>query len=1030
MKSVGISFGIGALVSASFTKSFGTANKGISQLSNNIVGLNQKIINLKDSKSLLDKYIKDNKALKEKVVAIKEIEKAIKNLKKEIEAEKKAIEENNGKTRKQRKALKESKKAVEEKTKSLKDLEKKLDNLNQSYIKEAKNLNTTKNILKEKKVDLNDTTKAYEKLEKAIKAVEKATIKYNKAAKMSNIANKISKGGTYMLSGAAAVAGTLYKPVQEAINAESNFAAVKKQFNFDSKEEEEKFKKELHKIITEKKIAINLDELYVAAANAGQTGLNKDEAIKYVELASKMGMAFDMDREEAAKYMFNMKNSLNLTYEELVELTDRINYLGDNTGANAPAITDYVNRIGSIGKVAGFSKNQVTALGASMIEQGMEAEVAATGTRKILVALNKGSAGTKSQQEMFKSLGINPEKLAKLAQEDSEKALFLVFEKIKAQDPSKQVAILTQLFGQEGLEASSKFLNNLDKLKENFNKVNSNEADGSVDKEADIKRATTANQLAIANGKLSIILSQLGTTVLPSVNNVLEKFSNFLSKISAFQEKHPELFKKLMNGLVTGVAILGGLGIALKGVSIGFRTYSLYLKAAGFMTKHQVGTNILKSGAKLFNFGKRLIKGVGTLSKAFIKFGATMLASPITWVIAGIIALVAAGYLLYKNWDTLKQKAIDLKNMVVGLIDKFWYLMGPIGWIVKGGMEIYRNWDKIKAKAAELKEKVANMITNLVLKWDNFKATVKNIFGNVFNWMEEKWNNLKEVGAAVADFFTGIFTKISSGIDTAIGWGKKLFFIGSDERTAPPGRRGYSAQSNIKPYSYGGRKDIPEYAKGGIVNSPTLAWIGEGASSESIIPHDNSERSFSLWEKTGRLIGAFEKTDNSNSLIFSNVPVINTNIPKAVVGWGKKIFFIGSDERTAPPGRRGYSAQSNIKPYSYGGRKDIPEYAKGGIVNSPTLAWIGEGASSESIIPHDNSERSFNLWEKTGRLIGAFEKTDNSNSFTFTYAPVINANDSKGVDEVIKKNQIDAFNEFKNMMKKYENEEKRRGRGR
>ena len=1030
MKSVGISFGIGALVSASFTKSFGTANKGISQLSNNIVGLNQKIINLKDSKSLLDKYIKDNKALKEKVVAIKEIEKAIKNLKKEIEAEKKAIEENNGKTRKQRKALKESKKAVEEKTKSLKDLEKKLDNLNQSYIKEAKNLNTTKNILKEKKVDLNDTTKAYEKLEKAIKAVEKATIKYNKAAKMSNIANKISKGGTYMLSGAAAVAGTLYKPVQEAINAESNFAAVKKQFNFDSKEEEEKFKKELHKIITEKKIAINLDELYAAAANAGQTGLNKDEAIKYVELASKMGMAFDMDREEAAKYMFNMKNSLNLTYEELVELTDRINYLGDNTGANAPAITDYVNRIGSIGKVAGFSKNQVTALGASMIEQGMEAEVAATGTRKILVALNKGSAGTKSQQEMFKSLGINPEKLAKLAQEDSEKALFLVFEKIKAQDPSKQVAILTQLFGQEGLEASSKFLNNLDKLKEYFNKVNSNEADGSVDKEADIKRATTANQLAIANGKLSIILSQLGTTVLPSVNNVLEKFSNFLSKISAFQEKHPELFKKLMNGLVTGVAILGGLGIALKGVSIGFRTYSLYLKAAGFMTKHQVGTNILKSGAKLFNFGKRLIKGVGTLSKAFIKFGATMLASPITWVIAGIIALVAAGYLLYKNWDTVKQKAIDLKNMVVGLIDKFWYLMGPIGWIVKGGMEIYRNWDKIKAKAAELKEKVANMITNLVLKWDNFKATVKNIFGNVFNWMEEKWNNLKEVGAAVADFFTGIFTKISSGIDTAIGWGKKLFFIGSDERTAPPGRRGYSAQSNIKPYSYGGRKDIPEYAKGGIVNSPTLAWIGEGASSESIIPHDNSERSFSLWEKTGRLIGAFEKTDNSNSLIFSNVPVINTNIPKAVVGWGKKIFFIGSDKRTAPPGRRGYSAQSNIKPYSYGGRKDIPEYAKGGIVNSPTLAWIGEGASSESIIPHDNSERSFNLWEKTGRLIGAFEKTDNSNSFTFTYAPVINANDSKGVDEVIKKNQIDAFNEFKNMMKKYENEEKRRGRGR
>lgn len=915
MKSVGISFGIGALVSATFSKSFRTANKGISQLSNTIGKLNQEIVNLKDSQSLLAKYNKDTKALKEKIVTIKETEKAIKNLKREIEIEKKAIEENTGKTRKQRKELKESKKIVEEKTKALKELEKKLNSLNQSYIKEAKNLNATKNILKEKKVDLNDTTKAYEKLEKAIKAAENATKKFNKASKVSNIANKISGAGTKMLAGAGAVAGTLYKPVQEAINAESNFSDVKKQFDFNSKEEEEKFKKELHKIITEKKIAISLDELYGAAASAGQSGLNQEEAVQYIELASKIGMAFDMNREEAAQSMFEMKNALKLPYDDLIELTDKMNYLGNTTGASAAKITDFVNRTGNIGKLAGFSADKVAAIGASLIEQGMDADVAATGAKKVFSAMTKGNAVTKNQAKIYKSLGIDPVQLSKLAQEDAQKALNLLFTKINSKSKDEQGAIMTLLFGEEGKRGAAAIAANLDRVNENLAKVNGDEAKGSVDKEADIKRATTANQLAIANGKLSIILSQLGTTVLPSVNSALEWFSNFLSKISAYQEKHPELFKKIMDSLVKGVVVLGGLGVAFKGVSGVLKIYSNYLKIAGFMTKHQVGTNILRTGSKLFTFGKRLIKGVGTLSKAFIKFGATMLASPITWVIAGIIALVAAGYLLYKNWDTVKQKAIDLKNMVVGLIDKFWYLMGPIGWIVKGGMEIYRNWDKIKAKAAELKEKVANMITNLVLKWDNFKATIKNILGNVFNWMEEKWNNIKDIGGKVADFFVGIFEKIKSGFET-------------------------------------------------------------------------------------------------------------------VVGWGKKILFLGSDERTAPPGRRGYSAQSKVKPYSYGGRKDIPGYAKGGIVNSPTLAWIGEGASSESIIPHDNSERSFNLWEKTGRLIGAFEKTDNSNSFTFTYAPVINANDSKGVDEVIKKNQIDAFNEFKNMMKKYENEEKRRGRGR
>ena len=914
MKSVGISFGIGALVSATFSKSFGTANKGISQLSNTIGKLNQEIVNLKDSQSLLAKYNKDTKALKEKIVTIKETEKAIKNLKREIEIEKKAIEENTGKTRKQRKELKESKKIVEEKTKALKDLEKKLNSLNQSYIKEAKNLSTTRNILKEKKIDLNDTAKAYDKLEKSIKAAENATKKFTKASSVNNIANKFSSAGNKMLAGAGAVAGTLYKPVQEAINAESNFSDVKKQFDFNSKEEEEKFKKDLHKIITEKKIAISLDELYGAAASAGQSGLNQEEAVEYIELASKIGMAFDMNREEAAQAMFEMKNALKLPYEGLIELTDKMNYLGNTTGASAAKITDFVNRTGNIGKLAGFSADKVAAIGASLIEQGMDADVAATGAKKVFSAMTKGNAVTKNQAKIYKSLGIDPVQLSKLAQEDAQKALNLLFTKINSKSKDEQGAIMTLLFGEEGKRGAAAIAANLDRVNENLAKVNGDEAKGSVDKEADIKRATTANQLAIANGKLSIILSQLGTTVLPSVNSALEWFSNFLSKISAYQEKHPELFKKIMDSLVKGVVVLGGLGVAFKGVAGVLKIYSNYLKIAGFMTKHQVGTNILRTGSKLFTFGKRLIKGVGTLSKAFIKFGATMLASPITWVIAGIIALVAAGYLLYKNWDTVKQKAIDLKNMVVGLIDKFWYLMGPIGWIVKGGMEIYRNWDKIKEKAAELKEKVANMITNLVLKWDNFKATIKNILENVFNWMEEKWNNIKDIGGKVADFFVGIFEKIKSGFETVVGWGKKILFLGSNEKTAPPGRRGYPTQSNITPYPYGGR--------------------------------------------------------------------------------------------------------------------NIPGYAKGGIVNSPTLAWIGEGASSESIIPHDNSERSFNLWEKTGRLIGAFEKTDSSSSFTFTYAPVINANDSKGVDEVIKKNQVDAFNEFKNMMKKYENEEKRRGRGR
>ena len=352
-----------------------------------------------------------------------------------------------------------------------------------------------------------------------------------------------------------------------------------------------------------------------------------------------------------------------------------------------------------------------------------------------------------------------------------------------------------------------------------------------------------------------------------------------------------------------GSVALLGFGSALKLISGGINMYSNYMKIAGFMTEHKFGT-------KIFSVGKKLIGGVGKVAKGFKALSMTVLASPITWIIA---ALIAAGYLLYKNWDTVKAKAIELKDKVVGLIDKFWFLMGPLGWIAKAGITVYRNWDTIKEKAGELKEKIASMVTNIVLKWENFKAASMEILGSVFKWMDEKWTSLKETGMAIADFFTGIFKEISNGIDKAIGWGKKLLFI--DERKAPPGRRG----------------DIP---------------------------------------------------------------------------------------------------QNNGKVYSYGGRGDIPQFALGGIVNSPTLAWVGEGGSSESIIPHDNSQRSLNLWEKTGRLIGAYENGNNSSSFNLTYSPVIYANDSKDVDSTLRKNRDEAFNEFKNMMKKYERENIRRGNGR
>ena len=51
----------------------------------------------------------------------------------------------------------------------------------------------------------------------------------------------------------------------------------------------------------------------------------------------------------------------------------------------------------------------------------------------------------------------------------------------------------------------------------------------------------------------------------------------------------------------------------------------------------------------------------------------------------------------------------------------------------------------------------------------------------------------------------------------------------------------------------------------------------------------------------------------------------------------------------------------------------LPEFfADGGIVSSPTLAWVGEGGDTETVIPWNNSQRSKDLWMQTGKAIGMF----------------------------------------------------------
>ncbi|WP_312117957.1 phage tail tape measure protein [Brevibacillus reuszeri] len=69
----------------------------------------------------------------------------------------------------------------------------------------------------------------------------------------------------------------------------------------------------------------------------------------------------------------------------------------------------------------------------------------------------------------------------------------------------------------------------------------------------------------------------------------------------------------------------------------------------------------------------------------------------------------------------------------------------------------------------------------------------------------------------------------------------------------------------------------------------------------------------------------------------------------------------------------------------------IGGYADGGIVNSPELAWVGEGGDSEVIVPINNSQRSLDLWTTAGRMLGVGGAPGGSSTVgDFNYSPIYN----------------------------------------
>lgn len=323
----------------------------------------------------------------------------------------------------------------------------------------------------------------------------------------------------------------------------------------------------------------------------------------------------------------------------------------------------------------------------------------------------------------------------------------------------------------------------------------------------------------------SVAISQVGASLAEFLVPALEKIVDWAGKLAGW-------LSQLSPEVLTIIGIIAGVVAAVAPVLI-------------------VLGKLAFAVSSLMNLANLLGVGIGAL------------AGPIGIAIAVIVALIAIGVLLYKNWDVIKAKALQLKNYIV------------------------TTWNNIKRSVVNT---VTGLKNSVVAQWNALKARVVGIVSGVRGALSSAWATIKSTASSAWNSIKeAIVSPIQTAKDTISGiidTIKGLFPLNIGRIFSNLQLPHISVSGGSPPFGIGGKGSLPHfsvdwYAKGGIFNSPSVIGVGE-AGSEAVVPLDK------FWSKLDKMGEGAGDTYNF---------YITGNDPKAIAEEVKKILINDTNRR-------------------------------------------------------------------------------------------------------------------------------------
>lgn len=663
------------------------------------------------------------------ITQTKTLSSEMKKLESSFQAEGRSIQENAAK----KKLLNEQIKVQEQRVQALSEM---LDKARSKYKENSNEVLKWQQAVNNAETELNNLKKELDSVPSSLQTIGNNL--QQSGEKLKNFGDgMVSVGKNMTQTVTAPIVGAFAASTKAVVDWETAFTGVMKTVDA-SDAEYQQLSDNIKQMATE--TASSKEDIAGVMEAAGQLGITGvDNLTTFTKTMIELGDTTNISADEAATALARFMNITGDDTANVEQLGSAIVALGNNFATDEASIVSMSTRLASAGTIAGLSSTEILALATAMSSVGIEAEAGGTAMTQTLTSISQAvDAGDEKLELLAQTAGTTASEFASTWESNPVAALQQFISGLSEMNAAGEstYTVLDEL-GMSGIRQSN-MLQSLALASDQLTAAvqTSDQAyieNNALQDEAAKRYETTAAKLSQAKEDIGNVAIEIGERLLPYIQRGITFVHQMVGAWDSLSTAQQDNIIKMaaFAAAIGPILVAGGTIISAIGtiMSVGGTLISGISAVMPVLTA--IGT---------------AIAGVATSAVAALP-GVIAFLAPFTPFIAIGAAVVAAGVLIYKNWDKIKEVA------------------GQVGEAVA------EKWGQIKDKTSEVWSNVKAKTTET---WNNVKSTVSTVGSAIASNAAQSLNKIKAsftqhgggVKGAVAAAWTGIKEYYTLGFRT------------------------------------------------------------------------------------------------------------------------------------------------------------------------------------------------------------------------------------------------------------------------